>query len=211
MSTGAEERVELAREWITTFTTNRHSDLGRDGVVCPYTGRALRRRYLTFHPFDARAGDDAMVAFVRRLRDDIADSAGPLGSDAVYLVRIAVPHGLPEADLTAMVGRVHARTRAEFVDRGFMAGDFWPAHEAGGLHNPAFRPFASPLPLFGVRHMVVADLAFFCMPDVAPDVRLDYLARYRNVFGGGLNAHWAQRLAEAETRARHERETVPGA
>jgi hypothetical protein len=204
LSTGAEERIELARQWITAFTTNRHPDLGRDGVVCPYTTRALRRRYLTFHAFDARTGDDAMVAFVRRLRDDIAGRAGALGSDAVYLVRIAVPYGLPDADLKAMVGRVHERTRAEFVEGGYMAGDFWPDHAAGGLHNPAFRPFASPLPLFGVRHMVTADLAFFCMPDVPPDVRVDYLARYRRVFGDGLNAHWTQRLVEAETRARRE-------
>lgn len=204
MSTGAEKRIELARQWVTAFTTNRHPDLGRDGVVCPYTTRALRRRYLTFHAFDARAGDDAMVAFVRVLRDDIAGSAGALGSDAVYLVRIAVPYGLPDVDLKAMVGRVHAHTRAEFVEGGYMAGDFWPDHAAGGLHNPAFRPFASPLPLFGVRHMVTADLAFFCMPDVPPDVRVDYLARYRRVFGGELNAHWTQRLVEAETRARRD-------
>lgn len=204
MSIGAEEKMELARKWITAFTTNRHPDLGRDGVVCPYTTRALRRGYLTFHAFDARTGDDAMVAFVRRLRDDIAGRSGPLGPDGVYLVRIAVPYGLPEPELKAMVGRVHARTRAEFVEGGYMAGDFWPDHVAGGLHNPAFRPFASPLPLFGVRHMVIADLAFFSLPDVPPNVRLDYLARYRHVFGGGLNAYWGQRLAEAEARAKQD-------
>jgi hypothetical protein len=201
----------MARQWITEFTTNRHPALGRDGVVCPYTTRALRRRYLTFHAFDARTGDEAMVALVRQLRDDIAGCAALLGTDRVYLVRIAVPHGLPEPDLKAMVGRIHARTRAEFVERGFMAGDFWPAHAAGGLHNPAFRPFASPLPMFGVRHMVVADLAFFCTPDVPPDVRLDYLARYRHVFGDELNAHWTQRLEEAETRARQDRAVALGA
>ena len=204
MVIGADGKIELARRWVTSFTTNRHPDLGRDGVVCPYTTRALRRGYLTFHAFDARTGDDAMVAFARGLRDDIAGRAGALGSDAVYLVRIAVPYGLPEADLKAMVGRVHARLRAEFVEGGYMAGDFWPDHTAGGLHNPAFRPFASPLPLFGVRHMVTADLAFFCLPDVPPDVRVEYLARYRRFFGGDLNAHWTQVLEEAETRARRE-------
>lgn len=211
MSTGAEERVELARQWITAFTTNRNPDLGRDGVVCPYTTRALRRQYLTFHAFDARTGDEAMVAFVRQMRDDIAACAGPLGTDRVYLVRIVVPYGLAEPELKAMVGRTHARVRAEFVERGYMAGDFWPAHDAGGLHNPAFRPFASPLPMFGVRHMVIADLAFFCMPEVPPDVRLDYLARYRRVFGGELNAFWASRLVEAETLARQAREATLGA
>ncbi len=201
----------MARQWVTAFTTNRHPDLGRDGVVCPYTTRALRRRHLTFHAFDARAGDEAMVAFARQLRDDIAGRSGPLGPDAVYLVRIAVPHGLPEPELKAMVGRVHARTRAEFVEGGYMAGDFWPDHAAGGLHNPAFRPFASPLPMFGIRHMVIADLAFFCMPDVPSDVRLDYLALYRRVFGGELNAFWTQRLVEAETLARQAREATLGA
>lgn len=200
----SEERVESARQWITTFTTNRHPDLGRDGVVCPYTTRALRRGHLTFHAFDARGGDDALVALMRELRDDIAACAGPLGPDAVYLVRIAVPHGLAEPELKAMVERAHARLRGEFVEGGYMAGDFWPAHAATGLHSPAFRPFASPIPLFGVRHMVVADLAFFCMPDVPAAVRVDYLARYRRVFGAGLNDHWAQRLAEAESLAARE-------
>ncbi|GIJ45285.1 hypothetical protein Val02_21710 [Virgisporangium aliadipatigenens] len=202
MSSEASERIERAKRWIAEFTTNPHPDLGRDGVVCPYTTRALRREHLTCHPFDARSGDGAMVAFVRRLRDDVADTAARVGADRVYLVRVAVPYGLPDPLLRAMVGRVHATVRAEFVSGGFMAGDFWPAHEAVGLHSRQFRPFDSPLPLFGVRHMVVADLAFFCMPDIPPGVRLDYLARYRQVFGAGLNAHWAQRLSAAEESAR---------
>ena len=195
MSAG--EHAAVAREWVGAFTSNPHPDLGREGVVCPYMVKALRQDYLTVVEFDSRAGDAALAARLRELRAGMIERATELGVDHIYLINLIVPFGDTEAALKALVGRVHAQLKEEFVGQGFMAGDFWPEHLTAGLHGPAFRPFRSPMPMLGVRYMIPADLVFFITPDLTPHQQLTYLGYYAKVFAGRLNRHWARRLEES--------------
>jgi hypothetical protein len=194
----AQDRVTRAWQWIHDFPVNPHPDLGRSGPVCPYMGRALRQKFVELFEFDARQGDEACIERLRQLREDLRQRGATLGEDAIYLVYFLVPYGLPEADLTAMMQRVHKRVRPEFVSSGMLAGDFWPAHEAPGLHSRQFRPFDSPLALFPIRHMVPADLPFFSGRHVPAHVRVEYLTYYRQFFADRLPESWRRRLAEAE-------------
>ncbi|HLU44091.1 MAG TPA: hypothetical protein VKZ67_03605 [Natronosporangium sp.] len=198
----AQERLAQAWAWINDFPVNPHPDLGRTGAVCPYMGRALRRKYVELVAFDARSGDDACVAELRRLREKLKQRSAELGNDAMYLVYFLVPYGLSDEDMKAMMQRVHARLRPEFVQNGMLAGDFWPGHEAPGLHSPTFRPFASPFPLFPIRNMIPADLPFFAGSHVPAQTRLEYLSYYQQFFGDALPKTWRQRLDEALQRAR---------
>lgn len=197
----AAARVELARRWLGDFPVHPHPDLGRAGPVCPYMGRARDLGRLELFGFDATAGDEVLVARARMLREDLERRSAASATDRTYLVYFLVPYGLPEPDLKAMVERVHARLRPEFVRRGLLAGDFWPDHHSRGLHSRSFRPFASPLPILGMRNMVPGDLAFFAGPDVPPPEQLTYLGFYRQHFAGNLPDYWRQRLDEAECAA----------
>lgn len=198
----ARDRLARAWAWINDFPVNPHPDLGRTGPVCPYMGRALRREYVELDGFDARSGDDACVARLRELRERLRQRSAELGDESIYLVYFLVPYGLSEEELTAMMQRVHARVRPEFVRSGMLAGDFWPGHEAPGLHSPTFRPFASPFPLFPIRNMVPADLPFFAGAHVPAKIRVEYLGYYRRFFDDRLPESWRRRLDEAE-RAAH--------
>nr|AHE14797.1 hypothetical protein asmbl_22 [uncultured bacterium] len=200
------DRKALARRWISEYTPNPHPDLGRDGVVCPFMVRALRRNYVTMVTFDATAGEEALMALARRLRDASLRRAKEVGSDRTYLVSMVVPYGLPDPELKAMVGRVHSALKPEFVQMGYMAGDFWPDHETVGLHSDTFRPFSSPIPLLGMRPMVPADLMFFIKHERTPQDRLRYLEYFRRVFEGRLNGHWQEQLDDAVAQA--ERDAV---
>lgn len=197
----AQERIDLAWRWLNDFPVNPHPELGRTGPVCPYMGRALEHHVVRLFPFDAREGDEALAARARELRMEFQDRCRRRESERSYLVFFLVPYGLPEPALKALVERVHAQLRPEFVAGGMLAGDFWPAHETPGLHSASFRPFASPLPILGMRNMVPGDLAFFAAPDTPPEVRLTYLGYYRDVFGGTLSEYWQQRLDRAERDA----------
>ncbi len=196
------ERVAHVRQWVADFTSAPHPDLGRDGVVCPYMVTALRNDHFTVLAFDASRGDDELVAMVRGLRDRMIIRTGHIGTDHTYLVSLIVLYGRPDPDLKAMVERVHAAYKPEFVRKGFMLGDFWPRHETPGLHSAGFRPFASPYPILGTRTMVPADLVFFTTPDIPPAQRLVYLDYYREGLAGRLTDHWRQRLADSVAAAR---------
>ncbi|MET8767272.1 DUF6875 domain-containing protein [Streptomyces sp. NPDC004658] len=192
------ELTAKARDWVSGYTPRPHPDLGRSGVVCPYMVKALRRDYVHMVEFDATRGDEALMALARELLADMRRRADELGSDRIYLVNMVVPYGLPDDELKAMVERVHTALKPEWVEAGFMVGDFWPDHETIGLHNDDFRPFTSPLPLLGMRHIVPADLVFFVKHEREPARRKWCLDMFRKNFAAQLNEHWTRELEQAE-------------
>nr|AHE14659.1 hypothetical protein asmbl_13 [uncultured bacterium] len=210
------DRIALVRRWLEEYAPHPHPLLGRDGVVCPYMVRALRRDFVRISGFDVsgyRPADDAAADVLAdlahaELRTNLS-RAEQVGPDRTYLVSMIIPAGWPDAELRGLVDRVHSRIKPAFIRSGFMAGDFWPDHETVGLHNADFRPFTSPVPVLGMRPLVPADLAFFVKHEPTPQSRLRYLRQYAEVFAGTLNAHWAERLAEELDTA--ERDVAAGA
>lgn len=195
------QRLRHARQWVDEYTPEPHADLGRDGAVCPFMIKTLRLDYLTMVEFDATYGNEALVVLAWELLDRLRERAAEVGSDAIHLVSMVVPFGLPDFELKTMVDRAHAELKPDFVRLGFMAGDFWPDHETVGLHSEDFRPFSSPVPILGMRHIVPADLPFFVKHERCPRELLDHLRTMRGLFEGRLNADWARRLDEAEALA----------
>ncbi|WP_234317116.1 DUF6875 domain-containing protein [Streptomyces sp. NRRL WC-3744] len=198
------ELMTKAQDWVSGYTPRPHPDLGRSGVVCPYMVKALRRDYVHMVEFDATIGDEALMALARELLARMRRRADELGSDRIYLVNMVVPYGLPDDELKAMVERVHTALKPEWVEAGFMVGDFWPDHETIGLHNDDFRPFTSPLPLLGMRHIVPADLAFFVKHEREPGRRKWCLEMFRKNFATQLNEYWTRELEQAEADVERE-------
>lgn len=205
-----DERIAVVRRWLEDYAPHPHPQLGRDGVVCPYMVRALRRDYVRIYDLDVARYQPGDVAATDLLVDTAHEElrtnlrrADALEADRTFIVSMIVPHGWPDAALRALVAGAHDRLKPYFVPSGYMAGDFWPDHETVGLHNPDFRPFTSPVPVLGMRPLVPADLAFFVKHEPTPQSRLRYLRHYAEVFRGALNAHWEGRLtAELVTAER---------
>jgi len=204
----SEQRTEMARTWAIQYLTNPHPDLGRTGAVCPYMPRSVRSDYLTMRSFDATRGDAEFIELAHHMLAEMIERSAIVGSDRIYLVIMVVPYGLPDQDLRAMVERVHNAVRSHYNQHGYMAGDFWPDHEAKGLYNENFHPFASPVPMFGIRHMIPADLRFFVKQEPTARSRMNQLQRYRAVFEGVLSPSWARQLEEAEELTRRELATL---
>jgi len=129
MSGKLDDRIALLERWVRNFTTHPHPELGRDGVVCPYMVKALRKDLVKVRALDARDGDAALAGAGRSMLAELQELGPAYGSDRIYLVRFTVPYGLPDPELRAMVERVHLKLKPEYVSQGYMVGDFWPDHE----------------------------------------------------------------------------------
>ncbi|EEA04230.1 conserved hypothetical protein [Burkholderia sp. H160] len=79
-------------------------------------------------------------------------------SDDIYYCRIIVPDAL--GDASGAIEFVQKQLKPMFVERHLMIGQFFPDCAEPGLHNRAFRPLQTPVPLLAIRHMVLSDIAF---------------------------------------------------
>ncbi len=116
--------------------------------------------------------------------------SGPEAMDKAILVILP---DVSDEDAPTMVDETHRRLKAQFVESGLMIGRFHPRSEQGGLHNPAFRPLRSPIPLLAIRYMVDSDLPFLNrVDDPVPD-RIKFLKAYGRRFDGAEESRWSER------------------
>jgi hypothetical protein len=198
-----DERLRRAWEWITEFVILPNPALGREGDVCPYMARAVARDLVDLRQFDSSVGLEPTLEFIRDMRDELEKRGEAAGSERMYHTSVIVPYGSSDEELTTIVDGIHRALKPEFVARGMMVGEFWPEHEAPGVHNPDFRSQASPVPLFVLRFMVPTDVNFLSLPSTEPRQRLIYLEHYRRSFAP-LSGQWARKFDAAVEQANRE-------
>lgn len=176
--------------WLREYLCRPHPDLGRSGNVCPYAPAALARGtvYLRVEPDEPDR--DLVAADMLALRDWFLELASAAGRGAsTYYAFVTVFPDLPIERAAAFIEGVQLELKPAFVEHGTMIGEFHPGPPARrGLWNDAFRPFLSPYPMLGIRHMVGADFPF--VEDDDDQVRL-YLRR----FGDSVPPHLQARVA----------------
>ncbi|MEV0170329.1 DUF6875 domain-containing protein [Streptomyces sp. NPDC050803] len=173
-------------QWAREYLCNPHPDLGRRGPVCPYVPASLAWGRFHVVPYPAadmpRAAVAMAVEHCRQLllaRSAERRRGSTKGDAAVHTTVLLTFPALDPVPAQVLVEEVQHRAKTAFVEQGLMIGEFHPGPPpAPGLHNPHFRPLASPVPLLALRHMVAADQPF---------LRSDptHLAAYRRRFGSG--------------------------
>jgi hypothetical protein len=170
---------EVAR-WTVDYLCRTHPDLGRSGDVCPYTEVSMREGLLfsaVCHVFDADPRP-AMVEVMRHTMRDFESRPPQIGNRAGLKAMLVLFPSL-EGE---WIDDVQETLSLEFVGRNLMIGEFHAECQKPGLHNRAFLPLRSPVPLLAVRNMMLTDLAFL----KSSDVKLQcYLQRFGD---GALNA-----------------------
>lgn len=170
---------EVSR-WTVDYLCRTHPDLGRTGDVCPYTEVSMREGLLfssVCHVFDADPRP-AMIHVMRQTMKDFESRAPQIGNRAGLKAMLVLFPSL-EGE---WIDDVQETLSLEFVSRYLMIGEFHAECDKPGLHNRAFKPLRSPIPLLAVRNMMLTDLAFL----KGSDTKLHY---YLQRFGdGALNA-----------------------
>ena len=103
-----------------------------------------------------------------------------------------------ELDQTdVLIDRVQATCKPFFVKRGLMLGEFHLRNNSPGLRNDQFFPLRTPVPCLAVRHMVPTDLAFLDVSKYPPQLRVDFLTSFLDVFGEAKVAKNAPEVVQA--------------
>ncbi|MBD2783214.1 hypothetical protein ID858_05375 [Xenorhabdus sp. DI] len=172
--------LKTTAQWCIDYLCKPHPELGRSGVVCPYSPISMKKEtfWLTeiktkgrteeeikkdiislsylFHKQEPRAGEETQFKTIVSIWDDIYS----------------------EEDIS----RLHYEMKPIFLHAGLMLGEFFSSCEKRGLRNSSFYPLRSPIPLLVVREMVEFDIAFL-------SDSIEYVKEYIRKYGDrGLNA-----------------------
>ena len=151
---------ELISDWLRSYVTRPHPELGRPGAVCPFAGQALEAGKVSIADCDLGAKPD-LPRLIRVLE---------LGTEWFW----ALTPGETEPDLNSLIiafpgltrehwhliDEGHAAIKTRIVKDGLMVGQFHPACEAPAAHNPAFPVNRAPFALVVIRCMAVHDILF---------------------------------------------------
>ena len=150
-------------DWINTFVTRPHKDLGREGPVCPFVPGGLERKtfWLASEHIAGRGVTD-VVQLMNGYKKQFLHTQPIDGEGTSYKVIVVVFTDLP-ADRAQVVFDEVLRELSvpSYVQDGILFGPYYEGNEATAIYNSEFRPFESPVPFLFVRHGVTSDWKFF--------------------------------------------------
>lgn len=186
-------------DWITNYLAHPHPELGRSGSVCPFAAPAITKdtlRIAVVRLVDVIDKKTHIRESVTRYRDAFLSLEGSDETHLLQAILILFPD--VQADEAAdLIDTTKEELKAGFVEQGLMLGEFHSRNHSPGLHNPAFKPLRSPIPMLAIRRMVSTDHVFLNRPEYDPATRLRYLETYLQVSG----------IADPNTRNELERAT----
>jgi hypothetical protein len=153
----ADAALARLRVWIEGYLMQTHPQLGRPGVVCPFTRLARKYDTIRLAICDATPDDRADVFTAIRRGYGMLDRIPATAETAVLrTVVIGFPNCSSEAGL-ALVHQGQMRHKLQAAMHFRMLGLMHPASEARGVWNPDFRPLRAPMPALAIRYMVEQD------------------------------------------------------
>ena len=166
-------------DWTRAFLCRPHSELGREGPVCPFTLPSLNQHHYWLTTFPGaevdqeRAGD-----VIERLRDWFFELEPKAGSQVILKTILVIFPELSHENARLQIEVLHKRLKPDFVRRGVMLGQFYQGCPETGLWNDHFYPLESPLPLLVIRNMVPSDFPFLHGRRGNGDMLIAYLNRF---------------------------------
>jgi len=161
--------------YLQNVVSQENDQLGRSGVVCPYTPGAFQRENLYFTVYKEnltnRIESKELVLDYMNLFLSKEPTSGKYRDFKSILIL------LPEVSneySEEVIERVQNELKQYFVKNGLMIGQFYPNCSSPGIHNPKFRPLKSPIPLLVIRYMVKYDYVFL------EDYEEEYFRNFQN-------------------------------
>lgn len=195
-------------DWVENFLARPHSDLGREGKVCPFVPESLARNTLQF--FVVRLAeknpDDTSIIekHVQHFRDYFLSQERMEGKADIFRSLLMIFPDVTAEEAPVLIDSVQKKLKPSFVKEGLMLGEFHALNNAPGLRNPNFHPLRSPIPLLAIRHMVESDIDFLNRLIDHPSARIQFLTAYLQYLGSSLSAVNRMRAQEALAAAEQE-------
>ena len=188
--------LRTVADWITTFVARPHTDLGREGPVCPFVPGGLERKTLWLaseHIADRSVAD--VVQLMNGYKTQFLHAQPMDGDGAHDKVIVVVFTDLPAARARGLLGEVLQQLAVpSYVEDGVLFGPFYDGNEGTAISNARFRPFQSPVPFLFVRQGVLSDWKFFLDNE-------DWLTRWAHRYGESAVRALAEELRRLPWRA----------
>jgi hypothetical protein len=157
------DALRAVADWIKSFVSNPHQDLGRAGPVCPFVPGALARNTLWLAPERvAERSVSDVVELTKGYQRLFKDAPLTDGDDATYKSVVVVFADLSVDLADEFFAEVLDELAApSYVKDGFVMGGFYEGNEGTAIYNARFHPFTSPVPSLLMRQAVVSDWKFF--------------------------------------------------
>jgi hypothetical protein len=199
LAQGDLDALHAVADWIKSFVTRPHKDLGRAGPVCPFVPGALEHRTLWLAPEQiADGGAPDVVELIKGYKSLFLDTQ-PTGGDAAnYKVIVVVLTDLSADRAQGVFDEVLQQLAVPaYVEDGIVFGAFYEGNEGTAIYNSSFRPFQSPVPFLFVRHGVLSDWKFFLDNE-------DWLSLWARRFGESAVRALAEEVRHLPWRARRD-------
>ena len=183
-------------DWIKSFVTRPHKDLGRDGPVCPFVPEALERKthWLAPDHIADRSVPD-VVQLINTYKTQFLHTQPIDGDGTNFKVIVVVFTDLPADRAQRVFDDILQQLAVpSYVEDGILFGPFYEGNEGTAIYNSGFRPFQSPVPFLFVRHGVSSDWKFFLDDD-------DWLNRWAHRYGESAVRALAEELRRLPWRA----------
>ncbi|MFE7896721.1 DUF6875 domain-containing protein [Streptomyces sp. NPDC057424] len=176
MAVDVRKALDSVEEWLNSYITRPHEQLGRSGAVCPFVAPARRVDAVetTVRLVGPAASLPLLKEVIRCGLDEFEQRGWRTSNPALRSLLIVLPDLPPET--FGLLDEAHAQVKTESVERGLMIGQFHPDCDEPAARNPAFKVSRAPVPLVAVRAMAVHDILFL-------GERADWFAQYDRRFG----------------------------
>lgn len=148
------------RDWLDSYLSRPHEDLGRTGNVCPFVRPALDANTVVIETAIYEENEEltALCNLMRRQIDQFSTMTWPKGKESIATL-VTIVEGMPE-HRWPLLDEAQRRIKAYAVERGYMLGQFHPKCAEPAALNPAFQVSRSPEPLFAIRRIAQHDILF---------------------------------------------------
>jgi Domain of unknown function (DUF6875) len=158
------DSLRIVTDWINTFITQPHQDLGRSGPVCPFVPGSLERKAMWLAP--EHIANKTVADLVQLVNDyeALLLRSQPSGADdAIYKAILVVFTDVSADRANDDLNDVHMQdlNQPAYADDGVVLGQFHERNEGSAVRNPNFHPFRAPIPFLLMRLAVTGDWVFF--------------------------------------------------
>lgn len=160
MLSAGDETYDTVTEWLESYVTQPHPDLGRRGAVCPFVAPAISAGtvWIAAWRFD---GEPSLERMKHALEESLqCFQLLAWQKEKIDLATLIVTFPDLGREDWHLIDDGHAASKTMFVEAGTMLGQFHPECEAPAARNPAFPVNRAPIPLMAIRHIAAHDILF---------------------------------------------------
>lgn len=145
-------------DWLDTYISRPHPDLGRAGDICPFTRVAVAHNFLWMTIYDGPIDITTCTTVIERYRAWFQELAPPGEVENEWKTILILFPTLSDAEATQFLPAINTLVKPTLLNTKMISSSFYPLSEQPGHRNPNFRSHIAPIPLWIFRNLSHTEL-----------------------------------------------------